>query len=266
MQSLQLHLTGTARSWLGKLERETIGSWDKLKRQFTSNFNSTYKWPASMEDVKACTQKHNETFRSYIQQWSIIKNSTVDVSDERAIDSFTVGLRRADLVKEIGQIKPKIVAELMDTTNRFMDGEDACNNKRTRSPKDDTGNKYSNQRRRSRNYDNYVSHSQVAAGYKENNYQGDDRRNTRYRNNSRKDSSSNRQFQPRGLREYNQSADDMLNGPCHMHYAFIDGKRVSRHAMKDCWTFLKLQEVVHKQAKARRQGYNGSTCDAPPAN
>jgi hypothetical protein len=27
MQSLQLHLIGAARSWLGKLERETIGSW-----------------------------------------------------------------------------------------------------------------------------------------------------------------------------------------------------------------------------------------------
>jgi hypothetical protein len=28
MQSLQLHLTGAAQSWLGKLERETIGRWD----------------------------------------------------------------------------------------------------------------------------------------------------------------------------------------------------------------------------------------------
>jgi hypothetical protein len=34
---------------------------------------------------------------------------------------------------------------------------------------------YNNQRRRSRNYDNYGSHSQVAAGYKDNTYQGDDR-------------------------------------------------------------------------------------------
>jgi hypothetical protein len=32
----------------------------------------------------------------------------------------------------------------------------------------------------------------------------------------------------------------MLNGPCHIHSAFVDGKRVSRHAMKDCTTFLKL--------------------------
>jgi hypothetical protein len=156
-----------------------------------------------MEEVKACTQKQNETLQSYIQWWSIIKNSAVDVSDKRAIDAFTIGLQRADLVKEMGQVKPKTVAELMDIANRFADGEDACNNKRMRSPKDDRGNRYSNQRRRSRNYDNYGSHSQVATGYKENNYQGDDRRNTGYRNNSREDSSSNRQFQPRGSREYN---------------------------------------------------------------
>jgi hypothetical protein len=155
----------------------------------------------------------------------------------------------------------------MDIANRFTDGEDACNNKRMRPPEDDRGNKYTNQRRRSHNYHNYGSHSQVAAGYKENNYQGDDRGNLGYHNNSREDSSSNKQFQPRGSREYNQSPDDMLNGPCHMHYAFINGKRVSWHALKDCRKFLKLQEAVgHKQAKARRKGYDGNTTNAPPTN
>jgi hypothetical protein len=49
MQSLQLHLTGTARSWLSKLGEETIGSWEELTKQFTSNFKSTYKQPASIE-------------------------------------------------------------------------------------------------------------------------------------------------------------------------------------------------------------------------
>jgi hypothetical protein len=93
MQSLQLHLTGAARSWLGKMERETIGSWDELTKHFTSNFKSTYKQPASIEEVKACIQQCNETLRSYIQRWSIIKNSAVDVSYERAIDAFTLGLR-----------------------------------------------------------------------------------------------------------------------------------------------------------------------------
>jgi hypothetical protein len=47
------------------------------------------------------------------------------VSDERAIDAFTQGLRHGDFVDEMGQTKPKTVAEHMDVANRFADGEDA---------------------------------------------------------------------------------------------------------------------------------------------
>jgi hypothetical protein len=154
----------------------------------------------------------------------------------------------------------------MDVANRFADGEHTYQNKRTRSPKDDRSNRYNYQRRRSRNYHNYSSHSQVAAGYRENNYQSDDRQNSGYHNDNRDDSGSNRQFWPRGSREYNQSPNDMLNGPCHMHYTYVDGKRMSRNA-KDCRTFLKLQEAVgFKQAKAKSQGYGGTTNNTPSAN
>jgi hypothetical protein len=82
-------------------------------------------------------QKKGETLRSYIQRWSVIKNSAEDVSDERAIDTFSAGLRRADLVEEIGRTRPTTVAELMEEANRFADGEDAYNNKRGRSPEVD---------------------------------------------------------------------------------------------------------------------------------
>jgi hypothetical protein len=37
-------------------------------------------------------QQHREILRAYIQRWSIIKNLAVEVSDERAIDAFIVGL------------------------------------------------------------------------------------------------------------------------------------------------------------------------------
>jgi hypothetical protein len=137
----------------------------------------------------------NEKLRSYLQRWSIIKNFAVDVSGERAINAFTLRLQQGDLVEEMGRIKPRTVSELMDIANRFANGEDVCNKKRTRSPKDDRGNRYNNQRRRSRNYDNYGSHSQVAVRYKDNNYQGDDRRNSGYRNYGREDSGSSKRFQ-----------------------------------------------------------------------
>jgi hypothetical protein len=77
MQSLQLHLTGAARSWLSKLPEESIRSWNKLEKQFTSNFLSTYTRPASIEELKACMQKNGESLRSYIQCLIIIKKLSI---------------------------------------------------------------------------------------------------------------------------------------------------------------------------------------------
>jgi hypothetical protein len=75
MQSLQLHLIGAARSWLNTLPNDSIGSWGELESQFARNFCSTYKRPASLEEVKSCRKGRDETLRSYIQHWSVIKNS-----------------------------------------------------------------------------------------------------------------------------------------------------------------------------------------------
>jgi hypothetical protein len=137
MQSLQLHLTGAAWSWLNTLPNDSIGRWGELENQFARNFRSTYKRPVSLEEIKSCAQKKGETLRSYIQHWSVIKNSAEDVSDERAIDAFSSGLGHSDLVEEMGRTRPRTVSELMEVANRFADGEDAYNNKRGRSPEVD---------------------------------------------------------------------------------------------------------------------------------
>jgi hypothetical protein len=130
MQSLQLHLIGAARSWLNTLPNDSIGSWGQLENQFARNFCSTYKHPASLEEDKSCVQQKGKTLRSYIQCWSVIKNSAEDISDERVIDAFSSGLHHADLVEDIGRTRPRTVSELMETANRFTDGEDVYNNKR----------------------------------------------------------------------------------------------------------------------------------------
>jgi hypothetical protein len=57
------------------------------------------------------------------------------------------------------------------------------------------------------------------------------------------------------------SAKDMLHGPCHIHYAYLDGKRFSNHQMKDCRTFLRLQSALDSnqgtrhESKSTSQGY-----------
>jgi hypothetical protein len=146
MQSLQLHFIGAARSWLSKLPDDSIGSLGELEDQFKRNFRSTYKRSASIEEVKSCMQRSGETLRSYIQWWSIIKKSAENVSNERAVDAFAFGLRRLDLVKELGRIKPRTVSKLMKVAKRFADGEDAYHNKRARSLEHNRSSKHNNQR------------------------------------------------------------------------------------------------------------------------
>jgi hypothetical protein len=182
-------------------------------------------------------QRKDETLCSYIQRWSIIKNSAEDVSDERAVDAFSAGLRRSDLVEELGRIKPKTVSELMEVANRFADGEDRYNNKRGRSPKVDRA---SRQRRRYSNEDGRARRGQIAAGYERRDGEGYE----------------SREFQGGGNRRTEKpkysgpSVEYMLHGPCDIHYAYLDGKRVSNHQMKDCRTFLRLQSALDQNKGA----------------
>jgi hypothetical protein len=133
----------------------------------------------------------------------------------------------------------------MEQANKFADGENAYNNKRGRSPEVD---RISRQRRRHRSRDNQGRRNQVAAGYVAEEEEGYE----------------NRRSQAKGVeksRYSGPSAEDMLYGPCRIHYAYLDGKRVSNHQMKDCRTFLRLQSAMGSSQggwqgeKHRSQGY-----------
>jgi hypothetical protein len=144
-------------------------------------------------------------------------------------------------VEEIGRARPKTVSKLMETANRFADGEDAYNNKRGHSPEVD---KTSRQRRRYRKGDNHGRRNQIAAGYDERNEEG-------YENIEFPTKDSRGKEKPRYS---GPSAEDMLYGPCRIHYAYLDGKRVSNHQMKDCRTFLRLQNAMDSSQGAQQGG------------
>ena len=263
MQSLQLHLSGSARSWLRKLPEESIGSWDKLHDKFVRNFRSTFKRPASIEELRACVQRSGEPIRAYLQRWSIIKNSAENISDERAIDAFNNGLRRKDFVEELGRAKPKSISDMMDIANKWADGEDAVKNKRGRSPEEDRYRRSNDRKRRgTRNYDDYDGHSQVAARFASEDNRRETYRSSGYRPSSRDEPGSSKPTyrpRPRIQQNYDQSPDQILNGPYNMHfYVDSEGKRRSNHLMKECRTFLWLQGAFSaKQTEAANQGFTG---------
>jgi hypothetical protein len=133
----------------------------------------------------------------------------------------------------------------MEVAHRFTDGEDAYNNKRARSPK---VNRTSRQRRRSRIEDSRTRQNQIATGYKRRDEEG----------------YGSREFQNRNTHEKEKPkysgllTEDMLHGPCHIHYAYLDQKRVSNHQMKDYRTFLRLQNAMELNQGAHRGGTSTS--------
>ncbi|KAK1627543.1 hypothetical protein QYE76_001858 [Lolium multiflorum] len=166
MQSIQVHLSGAARSWIKKLPPGSIDSWGSFEDIFVKNFRSTCKKPASLEELRACRQKHDESMRKYIQRWNIIKNSAEDISDERAIDAFVAGIRRADFVEDLGRTNPKTISALMEIANKWADGEDAIYNKRHRSPEEDRSRSFQNRRRFSRQFYNNDAPGHISAGFR----------------------------------------------------------------------------------------------------
>jgi hypothetical protein len=127
-----------------------------------------------------------------------------------------------------------MVSELMEIANRFTDGEDAYHRKRAHSREYDRSSRQRNQRRRFHNEDGHTMRNQIAVGYERRDGEGDENEEYHKKDNHRQD-------RPKYS---DPSAEDILHGPCHIHYAYLDGKRVSNHLMRDCRTFLKLQEAM----------------------
>jgi hypothetical protein len=148
-------------------------------------------------------------------------------------------------VEELRRARPKTVSELIEIASRFTDGEDAYNNKRAHSAEVDRA---SRQRCRSRNEDSRTRRNQVATGYERRNEEGDESREYQ-------DKNSRRREKPKYS---GPSMEGMLHGPCRIHYTYLDGKRVSNHQMKDCRTFLRLQDALELNQGAHRGSTNTS--------
>ena len=110
-------LETSARHWLKNLPRGSISSWKQFCSAFIENFKSTYKRPASLEELRACKQGTRESLRGYIQRWTILKNSAEDISDERAIDAFRRGLQRVEFKEQLGQMKVRTLTRLLELAN-----------------------------------------------------------------------------------------------------------------------------------------------------
>jgi hypothetical protein len=125
IRNLPLHLTDTVRTWLEHLPASQIHNWDDLVRTFVGNFQGTYVRPGNSWDLRACTQKPDESLRDFIRRFSKRCTKLPSIAQSEIMHAFLEGTTCRDLVRELGCSPLVDSNELFDIATSFASGEEA---------------------------------------------------------------------------------------------------------------------------------------------
>ena len=75
-------------TWLESLARESIHSWDDLKKAFIDNFQGSIYRVATRHALSMCKQEQGESIRSYIKRFFDTRANIPNVADDDVIDYF----------------------------------------------------------------------------------------------------------------------------------------------------------------------------------
>ena len=84
-------LEGPARIWVNNLPKGSINGWIRSRKEFITNFSSTYKRPNRPQALMECRQKEHETDREYLTRWCTIRNTCEGVEEKQTIGWFAEG-------------------------------------------------------------------------------------------------------------------------------------------------------------------------------
>lgn len=100
-------LADSARNWLARLPRGTIGSWAELRDHFITNSQGTFERLSTHFELYNVIQKTNESLRDYIRHFSEQRNKISDITDDIIIAAFTKGVCDDLLVDKFGHKPPR---------------------------------------------------------------------------------------------------------------------------------------------------------------
>jgi hypothetical protein len=123
-RNLPLHLADSALTWLKHLPPSQIHNWNDLVRTFVGNFQGTYVRPGNSWDLRACTQKPDESLRDFIRCFSKRCTELPSVSQSEIVHAFLEGTTCRDLMRELGWSPPVDSNELFDIATSFASSEE----------------------------------------------------------------------------------------------------------------------------------------------
>ena len=111
-------------TWLESLARESIHSWDDLKKAFIDNFQGLLHQVATRHALSMCKQEQGESIRSYIKRFFDTRATVPNIADDDVIDYFQSGITVQSLYRDFGRNRPKTVVDLRDMMQCWADEEE----------------------------------------------------------------------------------------------------------------------------------------------
>ncbi|GKB67067.1 reverse transcriptase domain-containing protein, partial [Tanacetum coccineum] len=127
-------LTGNARVWFDDLPKETIDSYDDLKKAFLENYLQQKKCIKDPVEIHNIRQRDGESTEEFVRRYKLECRDVKGAPECMKISGFMHGITNPELIKRLHDKIPKSVDEMMRVTTAFLRGEVAASNRERKKP------------------------------------------------------------------------------------------------------------------------------------
>ena len=118
-------LKGPARVWFSKIPSNTVSSFEELSKLFVNNFIGGQRYRCSSSSLLTLEQGENESLHSFITRFNREALTVDEVDDKLLLAAFHNGVNYDLFIHKLYEKEPQSMAELVHSTQNFMNVEDA---------------------------------------------------------------------------------------------------------------------------------------------
>ena len=116
---------GPARLWFSKIPPNTVSCFEELSKLFVNNFIGGQRYRCSSSSLLTIEQRENESLRSFITRFNREALTVDEVDDKLLLVAFHNGVNSDLFIHKLYEKEPQSMAELIHSTQNFMNAKDA---------------------------------------------------------------------------------------------------------------------------------------------
>ena len=124
-KAFPITLNGPVRVWFSKIPPNTVSSFEELSKLFVNNFIGGQRHKRSSSSLLTIEQGENESLRSFITRFNREALTVDEMDDKLLLAAFHNGVNSDLLNHKLYKKEPQTMAELVHSSQNFMNVEDA---------------------------------------------------------------------------------------------------------------------------------------------